>query len=423
MGELIRKKYLDKLVNFQDSRFIKIISGSRGVGKSHLLLENFKNHLLNEGVNLDQIVIIELEKNYNANLRNPLNFIKFVQNELLTLNEKIYLFIDDIDLMKSVYLENESKKVNCYTFLNYLFTLENVSSFVTTSNISFYEDNLYFKGKGINIPLFPLSYSEIFDFNNDFKIEEYLKYGGLIGTIYLSNKEKEAYLNSLINEIISNDIKAKNNIKNDNSIFKLLLETLALFLDQNLTIMKITEILEEKNININNETISSYMDILKENNILNEEGRYVLKLKRNLETSKKYYFNDLGLVSSLLNFNEVSLDAKIKNMIFNELRYRGYEVSSALIENFYKDKEAKTIREYLEVDFLAKNFDKKVYVQFLEDISSKENLEKVVKPFSKIKDHFKKIVVTKQLFKPKYDENGILFVGLKDFLLKKEILY
>ena len=119
----------------------------------------------------------------------------------------------------------------------------------------------------------------------------------------------------------------------------------------------------------------------------------------------------------------MNVNARIKNLIFNELRFRGYEVSSALIENFYKDKEAKTIREYLEVDFLAKSFDKKVYIQFAEEISSKENLEKTIKPFSKIKDHFKKIVVTKNLNKPRYDENGILFVGLKDFLLKKEILY
>ena len=227
----------------------------------------------------------------------------------------------------------------------------------------------------------------------------------------------------MIDEIISKDIKARKNIKNDLETFKAMLEVLALMLDQNLTILRIVECLEEKNISINNETVSSYMDILEENNIIKDKGRYLLKLRRNLETSKKYYFNDLGLVSSLLKFQEVNVNARIKNLIFNELRFRGYEVSSALIENFYKDKEAKTIREYLEVDFLAKSFDKKVYIQFAEEISSKENLEKTIKPFSKIKDHFKKIVVTKNLNKPRYDENGILFVGLKDFLIKKEILY
>ena len=423
MKDLIRNKYLDKLITYQDSRFIKIISGIRGVGKSHLLLEDFKNYLLNEGVCLDQIVIIELEKNFNSDFKNPIYFIKFIQEEILSENKRKYLFIDDIDLMKSVLDEENSKKVDCYSFLNYLFTLENVSSFVTTSNASFYEKNLSFKGKGINIQVFPLSYNELFELNNDFNLDEYLKYGGLIDIISLNDIKKEDYLTSLIDEIISNDIKARKNIKNDLETFKAILEVLALMLDQNLTILRIVECLEEKNISINNETVSSYMDILEENNIIKDKGRYLLKLRRNLETSKKYYFNDLGLVSSLLKFQEVNVNARIKNLIFNELRFRGYEVSSALIENFYKDKEAKTIREYLEVDFLAKSFDKKVYIQFAEEISSKENLEKTIKPFSKIKDHFKKIVVTKNLNKPRYDENGILFVGLKDFLLKKEILY
>lgn len=423
MKELIRSKYLDKLINYQDSRFIKIISGIRGVGKSHLLLDDFKNYLLNEGVGLDQIVIIELEKNFNSQFKNPIYFIKFIQEEILSENKRKYLFIDDIDLMKSVFNEENSKKVDCYSFLNYLFTLENISTFITTSNVSFYENNSSFKGKGINIQVFPLSYNELFELNNNFNLNGYLKYGGLIDTISLDDKKKEDYLTSLIDEIISNDIKARKNIKNDLETFKTLLEVLALRLDQNLTILKIVECLEEKNISLNNETVSSYMDILEENNIIKDKGRYLLKLRRNLETSKKYYFNDLGLVSSLLKFQEVNLNARIKNLIFNELRFRGYEVSSALIENFYKDKEAKTIREYLEVDFLAKSFDKKVYIQFAEEISSKENLEKTIKPFSKIKDHFKKIVVTKNLNKPRYDENGILFVGLKDFLLKKEILY
>ena len=423
MKDLIRNKYLDKLITYQDSRFIKIISGIRGVGKSHLLLEDFKNYLSNEGVGLDQIVIIELEKNFNSDFKNPIYFIKFIQEEILSENKRKYLFIDDIDLMKSVLDEENSKKIDCYSFLNYLFTLENVSSFVTTSNVSFYEKNLSFKGKGINIQVFPLSYNELFELNNDFNLDEYLKYGGLIDIISLNDIKKEDYLTSLIDEIISNDIKARKNIKNDLETFKAILEVLALMLDQNLTILRIVECLEEKNISINNETVSSYMDILEENNIIKDKGRYLLKLRRNLETSKKYYFNDLGLVSSLLKFQEVNVNARIKNLIFNELRFRGYEVSSALIENFYKDKEAKTIREYLEVDFLAKSFDKKVYIQFAEEISSKENLEKTIKPFSKIKDHFKKIVVTKNLNKPRYDENGILFVGLKDFLLKKEILY
>lgn len=423
MKELIRSKYLEKLINYQDSRFIKIISGIRGVGKSHLLLEDFKNYLLNEGVGLDQIVIIELEKNFNSEFKNPIYFIKFIQEEILSENKRKYLFIDDIDLMKSVFNEKNSKKVDCYSFLNYLFTLENISSFVTTSNVSLYENNSSFKGKGINIQVFPLSYNELFELNNNFNLDGYLKYGGLIDTISLDDKKREDYLTSLFDEIISNDIKARKNIKNDLETFKTLLEVLALRLDQNLTILKIVECLEEKNISLNNETVSSYMDILEENNIIKDKGRYLLKLRRNLETSKKYYFNDLGLASSLLKFQEVNLNARIKNLIFNELRFRGYEVSSALIENFYKDKEAKTIREYLEVDFLAKSFDKKVYIQFAEEISSKENLEKTIKPFSKIKDHFKKIVVTKNLNKPRYDENGILFVGLKDFLLKKEILY
>ena len=122
MKDLIRNKYLDKLITYQDSRFIKIISGIRGVGKSHLLLEDFKNYLLNEGVGLDQIVIVELEKNFNSDFKNPIYFIKFIQEEILSENKRKYLFIDDIDLMKSVLDEENSKKVDCYSFLNYLFT-------------------------------------------------------------------------------------------------------------------------------------------------------------------------------------------------------------------------------------------------------------------------------------------------------------
>lgn len=419
-----RKKYLDQLLSKKDNGYVKIITGMRRVGKSFLLFELFYNELINLGIEPSQIIRINLEKEENYKYWNLDNLKKYIISNM-TENKRYYVFIDEIQNVKSKKSEYTDDKVTFHHLLMSL--MDKADVYVTGSNSKMLSSEIIteFRGRGDQIKVYPLTFKEFKQINesisNNEILNEYLLYGGLPWCSILKDEDrKNEYLKGVFDLIYIKDIIDKNRIKNKKEILDILIDILSSSVGSLTNPLKISNTLKsEYKISVSSQTIKQYIDYLIDSFILYEVKRYDVKGRKYINSPYKYYFSDLGLRNARLNFRQIDQQHIIENIIYNELIYQGYNVDVGVVESFTKNKNNKTERINTEIDFVANKGAERIYIQFALNILGTEKLEQEIRGFKNINDSFKKILIVGENTYSTLNDDGILVINIIDFLLDK----
>lgn len=422
-----RDTYLDKLIRKKENGLVKVITGLRRSGKSFLLFNIFYNYLLKNKVDSKHIITISLDDASNQKYWNPNELDKYIRDHIIKDGKTNYIFIDEIQLVKDVvnpYLEGS--KITFTDVILGLMKIPHVDLYVTGSNSEMLSKNILtrFRGKGDQVYVRPLSYSEFYNsYKNDKNRawNEYITYGGLPFVMSLDNYvDKGEYLKNLFLEIYLKDIIDNNHIRKDESILNDLLNIISSSIGSLTNPLKLSNTFKSlKKISITPISIEKYLDYFADSFLIDRAKRYDVKGKKYIETPLKYYFTDLGLRNARLNFTDIEETHIMENVIYNELRYRGFNVDVGIVEYNYKEKE-KSKRKQLEIDFICNKGNDKLYIQSAYALSSQEKIEQEIRGLCKINDSFKKIVVVKDNIVPKKDSNGIQYVGIEEFLLNEK---
>ncbi len=412
MKEIKRDVYLNKLISRKENGLIKIITGIRRCGKSYLLDPLFKNHLLESGVKEDHIIKLELDKEENKKYRDSHELNEYIKSQIKD-KEIYYILLDEIQLVEGF-----------ESVLNGFLYERNLDVYVTGSNSKFLSSDIIteFRGRGDEIKVFPLSFSEyveVFKGDNQSAWNEYVLYGGL--PLILSKKsdeEKSKYLKDLFDQTYIKDIIERNNIQRVD-ILDSIINMLASSVGSLTNPKKIYDTFVsngEKEISSN--TVNSYIKYIEDAFIVNKSDRYDVKGKKYIQTPQKYYFSDIGLRNARLNFRQQEENHIMENIIYNELIVRGYNVDVGVVEVRDENKN----RKQLEIDFVCNLGNKRYYVQSALNLDTREKTIQEERPLMNINDNFKKIIVVKDNMKHWITEEGILVVGIQEFLLDKNSL-
>ena len=406
-----RDYYLQQLISSKSNNLIKIVTGIRRSGKSFLLFNLFHNHLIETGISEDHIIEIALDDRLNKNLRDPDVILQHIHERIV--DDKLYYIILD-----------EVQMIDEFTdVLNSLLHIRNADVYVTGSNSKFLSKDVVteFRGRGDEIHLFPLSIAELYNSIGGDKFElwkSYYTYGGLPGILELdSEKKKAAYLRSLHETVYLKDIIERNNLKNSEEFMELM-RVMALCIGSTCNPSKLENTFKSvKNETLDRKTISKYLSYMEDAFLIEKSMRYDIKGRKYIGTLSKYYFQDIGLRNALLNFRQVEENHIMENVIYNELRLRGFCVDVGMVE-------ARTAKErkQLEVDFVANMADRRYYIQSAFAMPDDDKREQECASLKKIDDSFKKIIIMRDDIKPYHDNNGFYIVGLMDFLLKPDLI-
>lgn len=401
-----RDFYLQQLIAGRHNRLIKVITGIRRSGKSFLLSTLFVDYLKSEGVSDDHIIEIALDDRKNVQLRNPDKILEFIAAKM-TDNEMYYVMIDEVQMMDDF-----------VDVLNSLLHLKNADIYVTGSNSKFLSKDIAteFRGRGDEIHIYPLSFSEFYSAIGGDKQQcwkEYYTYGGLPQLIALDGKKKEDFLIQLQKTVYLRDIIERCHVKNQNE-FNELICVIASSIGLPCNPNKLANTFKSvKGITLDSKTIANYLSYMEDAFIVEKAMRYDIKGKKYINTLSKYYFQDVGLRNASLEFRQTEENHIMENIIYNELRSRGYRVDVGMVE-VRKDNK----RTQLEVDFVANRGSARYYIQSafaMPDDAKKEQESAFLK---NIDDAFKRIIIVRDDIAPYYDTNGFLVLGLFDFLLK-----
>lgn len=411
-----RQQYLDQLIASQRNGLIKIITGIRRCGKSYLLFKLFHEYLNSQGISDDHIIEIALDDRTNKDLRNPDNLLKYIK-EQITDKKLYYIMLDEVQMV------DEFTDV-----LNSLLHISNADVYVTGSNSHFLSTDVVteFRGRGDEIHLFPLSFSEYCEGYNgttDQAWKDYYTYGGLpLILTFDTDKKKEDYLNNLYKSVYLVDVLERHKIKNMGE-FDELVKIIASSIGSSCNPTKLANTFKSvKNVTIHHQTINKYLGFLEDAFLVEKSIRYNIKGKKYINTLAKYYFSDLGIRNAILGFRQQEETHIMENIIYNELRTRGLHVDVGMVETREPDKNGKLTRKQLEVDFVVNQGSQRYYIQSAFAMPTLEKEAHESASLLKIKDSFKKIIIVKDDIKPKRNEDGILTIGLKDFLLDKNSL-
>ena len=428
--EIKRDIYLKQLIRLKDNGRIKIITGIRRCGKSYLLDPIYSNYLKLVGVHQSQIIKVSFEGDMNLELRDPIELGKYIRNQIIDKKKMYYVFIDEIQKVKPIknpYIKNDADEITFVDVLLGLKNIKNVDVYVTGSNSVMLSTDVLtsFRDRGDEINVHPLSYKEFYSFKNDEDSwDDYIKYGGMPEAVLKQTvKEKSDYLKRLISDTYLKDIIERNQINNDEEILDELLNIISSSIGSYTNSTKLANSFESiKHVKISSYTVSKYINYFIQAFVLNKSYRYNIKGKKYIDTPLKYYFTDVGLRNARLNFRQTEESRLMENVIYNELLIRGFNVDVGVVEYNCKDKNNKNIRKQFEVDFVANKGNKTYYIQSTLNLDSKEKLEQETNSLKRINDSFKKVIIskTKPLFN--YDDNGILYISLKDFLLNDDAL-
>lgn len=416
MKEIKRDNYLNKLISSKENGMIKVITGIRRCGKSYLLDPLFKNYLINEGVEKDHIIKIELDSIENEQFTDPHVLYDYIMEQIQD-DKMYYILLDEIQVV-----ENFEKVLN--SFLR----KPNLDVYVTGSNSRFLSSDIIteFRGRGDEIRVYPLSYKEYYNAfpkSKEKAWKEYITYGGMPYIFSFETDEKKSkYLKDLFNNTYINDIVERNNIQKDD-ILDSVINMLASSVGSLTNPTKIANTFISNGISgVSDKTVSSYINYLVDSFMVNKVDRYDIKGKKYISTPSKYYFTDIGLRNARLNFRQQEENHIMENIIYNELLVRDYNVDVGVIEHFEKDDDNKTIRKQLEVDFICNQGNKRYYIQSAFAIPNKEKMDQEQNSLIKIDDSFKKIIIVKDDIKAWRNEEGILIMGIQDFLLNENSL-
>lgn len=404
------------MIESRQNGFIKVITGIRRCGKSYLLNVLFYHYLLENGVSDDHIIRIDLEDRMNKDLRNPDVMLHYVQDRIKD-KELYYIIIDEVQFMDEF-----------VDVLNSFRHIDNADTYVTGSNSHFLSSDISteFRGRGEIIHVNPLSFAEFYSSKGGDKYEawrEYYTYGGLPHILSFDTELKKVkYLQNLFETVYLADIIERHKIKNEHEMRELVL-IMASSIGSSYNPTKLSNTFKSvKNVIISNKTISNYLTFLSEAFLLKKAIRYDIKGKKYINTLSKYYFSDIGLRNAILDMRQQEETHIMENIIYNELIIRGYSVDVGMVEIKKPDKDGKWIRTQLEVDFIANLGNNKYYVQSALSIPDREKEIQESRSLTNINDSFKKIIVVKEHIMPRRNEEGILTIGLFDFLLKEDSL-
>ena len=394
---------------------IKVITGIRRCGKSYLLFELFYNHLLSTGVKEDHIIKIALDDRINKKFRDPDYLCDYVHNFVKD-NNMYYILLDEVQML------DEFEDV-----LNSFLHMKNVDTYVTGSNAKFLSKDIIteFRGRGDQIHIAPLSFSEFmsaYDGSVENGWKEYINFGGLPKLFEFSTGEdKSNYLKNIFTETYIKDIKDRNDIRNDAELEELL-NILSSSIGSLTNPKKLSDTFKTvKQVSINPETLKNYLDYFVDSFLIEQALRYNIKGKKYINTPSKYYFTDIGLRNARLNFRQSEETHAMENVVFNELKIRGFNVDVGVVE-YYQKLNNKNVLNSAEVDFVCNLSDKRYYIQVAHSLPTKEKLDQEQNSLMRINDSFKKIIIVKDISRSHYNEDGIYLLSLFDFLLNKNSL-
>ena len=412
--EIRRDKYLNKLISKKHNGLIKVVTGMRRCGKSYLLFNLFKEYLVNEGVNENHIIEIAFDSFENRKYRDPEVLFPYLMEKIAD-NEMYYVLLDEVQMLDDF-----------ESVLNSLGRKKNVDVYVTGSNAKFLSKDIIteFRGRGDEVHMYPLTYSEfmsVYDGDKQEGWRDYVLFGGIPLVLgFETADQKSDFLKCLFEETYISDITGRNNIRNKAELEELL-NILSSAIGSLTNPSKLSATFKSvKNKTISKETIIKYIDYLKDSFLIDSAIRYDIKGKKYINTPSKYYFTDLGLRNARLNFRQVEETHAMENIIFNELKVRGYNVDVGVVVMNEVDKNGKKIRKQLEVDFVCNKGSKRFYIQSAYALPDKEKMEQEQRSLVNTGDGFKKIIITKDAVAPLYNDEGILVMSVYDFLLNPD---
>lgn len=413
---IARDKYLRDLINRMNNGMIKVVTGIRRSGKSYLLFKLFYEYLLSQGVLESHIIKIELDQRKNRIYRDPDVILDYIET-LIEDDKQYYILLDEVQML------NDFEEV-----LNSLLHISNVDIYVTGSNSKFLSKDVIteFRGRGDEIHVFPLTFKEfmqVYDKDMYRGFADYIVYGGLplISTMK-TETQKVNYLTNLFNETYLKDIIERNHIEKTQELENLI-NVLASAIGSLTNPPKIQATFKSSigsAISIN--TIRQYIEYLEDAFIISKAQRYNVKGRKYIGTPLKYYFEDIGLRNARLGFRQVEETHLMENIIYNELRYRGYSVDVGVVEKREMSENGKQIRKALEIDFVANLGSQRYYIQSALSMPTPEKQIQEKTSLINVADSFKKIIIVKDIVNVKRDENGIVTMSIYDFLLKENSL-
>lgn len=422
-----RKKYLDKLVSKKENGLVKVITGIRRCGKSFLLFNIYRNYLLSVGVDEDCIIQLELDDDENVQYRNPLELGKYIRGLTTDKSRTYYVFLDEIQKVVTIqnpYIEGVEDKIGFVDVVLGLMKQENIDLYITGSNSKMLSSDILteFRGRGDEIRVNPLSFEEFYSaFTGDKRDawEEYYTYGGLpLIMKKQGHEEKAKYLQGLYDKIYLSDIMEKNKVVYEKAVLDDLLNIVSSSIGSLTNPSNIAKTFKSvRHINISEETVSRYLDYFIDAFMLYKAERYDVKGRKYIGSPMKYYFCDVGLRNARLNFRQQEENHIMENIIYNELCYREFSVDVGVVEVCYKDENNKSKRSQLEIDFIANKGSKRYYIQSALSVADEEKRIQETRSLKKVGDSFKKIVVVKDRIIPRYDEDGVMYIGIEQFLL------
>ena len=414
--EIKRNRYLNTLISKKHNGLIKVITGMRRCGKSYLLFTLFKEHLLSDGIDEDHIIEIAFDAFENKKYRDPDVLYPYLKEQIKD-DAMYYVLLDEVQLLG----EFES-------ILNSLIRMKNVDVYVTGSNARFLSKDVIteFRGRGDEVHMYPLSFAEFMSVYPGTKQDgwnEYMLYGGIPLVLeFTTPDQKIAFLKSLFEETYISDIVGRHNIRNKAELEELL-NILSSAIGSLTNPQKLSATFQTvKKKKISNSTIKRYIDYLCDSFLIDSAIRYDVKGKKYIDTPVKYYFTDMGLRNARLNFRQNDETHSMENIIFNELKMRGFNVDVGVIMQYETNEKGTNIRKQLEIDFVCNQGSKRYYIQSAYAIPNQAKMEQEQKSLMLTGDFFKRMIITKDTPAPYYNESGVLIMNVYDFLLNENSL-
>ena len=414
--EIKRNRYLNTLISKKHNGLIKVITGMRRCGKSYLLFTLFKEHLLSDGIDEDHIIEIAFDAFENKKYRNPDVLYPYLKEQIKD-DAMYYVLLDEVQLLG----EFES-------ILNSLIRMKNVDVYVTGSNARFLSKDVIteFRGRGDEVHMYPLSFAEFMSVYPGTKQDgwnEYMLYGGIPLVLeFTTPDQKIAFLKSLFEETYISDIVGRHNIRNKAELEELL-NILSSAIGSLTNPQKLSATFQTvKKKKISNSTIKRYIDYLCDSFLIDSAIRYDVKGKKYIDTPVKYYFTDMGLRNARLNFRQIEETHSMENIIFNELKMRGFNLDVGVIMQYETNEKGANIRKQLEIDFVCNQGSKRYYIQSAYAIPDQAKMEQEQRSLMLTGDFFKRMIITKDTPAPYYNESGVLIMNVYDFLLNENSL-
>lgn len=414
--EIKRNRYLNTLISKKHNGLIKVITGMRRCGKSYLLFTLFKEHLLSDGIDENHIIEIAFDAFENKKYRDPDVLYPYLKEQIKD-DAMYYVLLDEVQLLG----EFES-------ILNSLIRMKNVDVYVTGSNARFLSKDVIteFRGRGDEVHMYPLSFAEFMSVYSGTKQDgwnEYMLYGGIPLVLeFTTPDQKIAFLKSLFEETYISDIVGRHNIRNKAELEELL-NILSSAIGSLTNPQKLSATFQTvKKKKISNSTIKRYIDYLCDSFLIDSAIRYDVKGKKYIDTPVKYYFTDMGLRNARLNFRQIEETHSMENIIFNELKMRGFNVDVGVIMQYETNEKGTNIRKQLEIDFVCNQGSKRYYIQSAYAIPDQAKMEQEQRSLMLTGDFFKRMIITKDTPAPYYNESGVLIMSVYDFLLNENSL-